>query len=83
MASLQYAYNQRLKDNPGMQGRITIKWAIDEFGNVIFCKLIGSTIGDEGFEQTVVDKIKRWAFGKIDIPGDVTEVEYPFVFTPN
>lgn len=83
MASLQYAYNQRLKDNPGMQGRVTVKWAIDEFGNVIFAQLVGSTIGDNTFEQTVVDRIKRWAFGKIDIPGDVTEVEYPFVFTPN
>lgn len=83
MASLQYAYNQRLKDNPAMQGRVTVKWAIDEFGNVIFCKLVGSTIGDDTFEQTVVSKIKNWAFGKIDIPGDVTEVEYPFVFTPN
>jgi len=83
MASLQYAYNQRLKDNPGMQGRVTVKWAIDEFGNVIFCKLVGSTISDPTFEETVVEKIRRWAFGKIDIPGDVTEVEYPFVFTPN
>jgi hypothetical protein len=83
MASLQYAYNQRLKDNPGMQGRVTVKWAIDEFGNVIFCKLVGTTINDDTFEQTVINRIKTWAFGKINIPGDVTEVEYPFVFTPN
>jgi outer membrane biosynthesis protein TonB len=83
MASLQYAYNQRREDNPGMQGRVTVKWAIDEFGNVIFCKLVGSTISDYTFEQTVIDKIKLWAFGKIDIPEDITEVEYPFVFTPD
>jgi len=83
MASLQHAYNQRLRDNPGMQGRVTVKWAIDEFGNVIYCQLVSSTIDDNTFEQTVIERIRRWAFGKIDIPGDVTEVEYPFVFTPN
>ena len=83
MASLQYAYNLRLRDNPGMQGRVTVKWAIDEHGNVIYTQLVSSTINDNVFEQTVIDRIKRWAFGRIDIPGDVTEVEYPFVFTPN
>ena len=83
MASLQHAYNLRLRDNPGMQGRVTVKWAIDEHGNVIYTRLVSSTINDNTFEQTVLDRIRRWAFGRIEIPGDVTEVEYPFVFTPN
>jgi len=83
MASLQHAYNQRLRDNPGMQGRVTVKWAIDEFGNVIHASLVSSTIDDNTFEQTVVSRIRSWVFGRINIPGDVTEVEYPFVFTPN
>jgi TonB family protein len=83
MASLQHAYNQRLRDNPGMQGRVTVKWAIDEFGNVIHASLVSSTIDDNTFEQTVVSRIRGWVFGRINIPGDVTEVEYPFVFTPN
>jgi outer membrane biosynthesis protein TonB len=80
MASLKYAYNGRLREKPGMKGKITIKWAIDEFGKVLFCKVVSSTIDDPIFEQIVVKKIKRWAFGKIDKPGDVTEVAYPFVF---
>jgi len=83
MASINYAYNQRLKDNPGMQGRVTVKWAIDEFGNVISCKLVGTTINDDTFEEKVLAIIRTWSFGKIDIPGDVTEVEYPFVLTLN
>ena len=83
MASLQYAYHQRLKDKPRIQGRITVRWSIDEFGNVISCKLVGTTINDDTFEQTVVNIIKMWEFGKINISGDVTEVEYPFVFVPD
>jgi TonB family protein len=80
--SLQFAYNQRLGSNPGMQGRIVVKWQIDEFGNVIDCKLISSSTGDNTFDQTVIEKVKAWSFGKIDISGDITEFEYPFVFSP-
>jgi hypothetical protein len=48
---------------------------------VIFCNVIESTMGDQELEETVSDKIKRWVFEKIDKPGDVTEVVYPFVFS--
>jgi hypothetical protein len=27
-----------------------------------------------------VDRVKSWIFDKIDKPGDVAEVTYPFVF---
>jgi hypothetical protein len=35
---------------------------------------------DPELEAEVRNKISRWAFDKIDKPGDVTEVQYPFVF---
>jgi hypothetical protein len=38
-------------------------------------------MSDPALEAEVVDKIKRWVFEKIDKPGDVTEVVYPFVFS--
>ena len=81
LAALRYAYNKRLRDMPGLKGKITVKFAIDEFGNVIYCQSVQSTMGDKDLEDEIVGKIKRWAFGKIDKPGDVTEVIYPFVFS--
>ncbi|MBD3346695.1 MAG: AgmX/PglI C-terminal domain-containing protein [Chitinivibrionales bacterium] len=81
LAALRYAYNKRLREKPGLKGKITVKFAIDEFGKVIFCKVVGTTINDPTLENTIVSKVKRWAFGKIDKPGDVTEVVYPFVFS--
>ncbi len=81
LAALRYAYNRRLREKPGLKGRITVKFAIDEFGKVIFCQVVSSTMGDSSLERTVVSKIKRWVFEKIDKPGDVTEVIYPFVFS--
>ena len=81
LAALRYAYNKRLREKPGLKGKITCKFAIDEFGKVIFCQVLESTMSDPQLEAEVVDKIKRWVFEKIDKPGDITEVEYPFAFS--
>jgi hypothetical protein len=81
LAALRYAYNKRLREKPGLKGKITCKFAIDEFGKVIFCEVVESTMADQQLEVEVVEKIKRWVFEKIDKPGDVTEVVYPFVFS--
>jgi len=43
--------------------------------------MTGSTLNDSELEQTVVTRVKSWVFEKIDKPGDVTEVTYPFTFT--
>ncbi len=81
LAALRYAYNKRLRDKPGLNGKITCKFAIDEFGKVIFCQVVESTMGDSELESLIAAKIKLWKFEKIDKPGDVTEVVYPFVFS--
>jgi hypothetical protein len=81
LAALRYAYQKRLRDKPGLKGKITVKFAIDEFGKVIFSQVTESTMADPELETAVADKIKRWVFEKIDKPGDVTEVIYPFVFS--
>ncbi len=81
LSALRYAYNKRLREKPGLQGKITCKFAIDEFGKVIFCEVVESSMRDAQLEGEVADKIKRWAFEKIDKVGDVTEVVYPFAFS--
>lgn len=81
MPALKYAYNKCLRDKPGLRGKITIHFAIDEFGKVIYCKVVESTVGDPDLETSIMDKIKRWVFDKIDKPGDISEVTYPFVFS--
>jgi hypothetical protein len=81
LAALRHAYNQRLREKPGLKGRITVKFAIDEFGKVLLCSIEETTIDDQELEKVVINKISRWKFEKIDKVGDVTEVIYPFVFS--
>jgi TonB family protein len=81
LAALRYEYNRRLREKPGLKGKIQVKFAIDEFGKVIFCQVMESSMDDKLLEEKVVEKIRRWVFEKIDKPGDITEVVYPFVFS--
>jgi len=81
LVAIRYAYNKRLIEKPGLKGKITCKFAIDEFGKIVFCEITGSTVADAELEEEVVEKIRSWVFEKIDKPGDVTEVVYPFAFS--
>jgi len=81
MQALRYAYTKRLRENPSLKGTITVKFGIDEFGDVLGCTVVRSTMDDDQLAQTVAHIVSLWRFGKIDKPNDVTEVVYPFVFT--
>jgi TonB family protein len=81
MAALRHAYNERLREIPGLSGRITVDFYIDEFGKVIYTQVVNSTMGDPKFENTVVTRVRSWEFDRIDKPGDVMKVTYPFVFS--
>ncbi len=53
---------------------------IDEFGNVLNCEVMSSTIENAEFEKELLRRIKLWQFGVIKVPGDVTTVIFPFEF---
>ncbi len=74
-------YAKQWAENQNLHGAITVRFGIDEHGNVVYCKVIKTTMNNPVMEQSVVDIVKKWQFGPIDNPGDVTEVVYPFVFS--
>jgi TonB family protein len=81
LGEIRKAYNNRLREKPGIKGTITVKFAINAAGAIIFCQMVSSTLGDGALEQQVVANIRGWQFVSIDKPGDVTEVVYPFTFS--
>jgi TonB family protein len=78
--SLAHAFNRRLREKPDMSGRITVKFSINEHGNVILAQITESTINDSELEDTVLKRVQAWDFFEVDMPGDVTEVVFPFIF---
>jgi TonB family protein len=81
LAYLRYAYNWRLRQHPGLKGKITVKFALGEKGKVFYCKIIESTVHDTILENDVAAILKTWKFCPIRNPGDTTEVIYPFIFS--
>ncbi len=81
ISGLRYIYSSWLRGRPGLKGKVTVTFAIDEFGKVISVFVIESTLRDEALEKAIVDQIRTWRFDKIDKPGDITEVIHPFMFS--
>jgi TonB family protein len=79
--SFRKAYAKRWAENPDLQGTIYVRMSIDENGKVVSCKSEKSTLNDPVFENTILKSVKSWNFGKINNPGDITEIIYPFTFS--
>jgi hypothetical protein len=72
---LKYCYEQRLKSNPSLAGRVEIEWMISG-GKVTAASVFTNTTGDDEFAQCIITKIKRWSFDS-SLEGEVT---WPFIF---
>jgi hypothetical protein len=83
MKGFRYDYNKRLQKKPQLTGKITVKFAINEYGRVFFVQVVESesTIYDDELEAAVAARIKGCYFERSDIPDDVTEVIYPLIFS--
>jgi outer membrane biosynthesis protein TonB len=53
---LRKAYVKRLREKPGMNGTITVKFVINKFGSVISAELIESNMRDPALEKTVLQR---------------------------
>jgi hypothetical protein len=83
IGDLRMAYNRMLRNRRSLNGKITVKFAINEYGTVIAAETVqpGTTIGDIPLQKEFVTIIKTWKFARILKPGDITEVVYPFVLS--
>jgi TonB family protein len=80
IASLKYEYNKRLREKPGLAGKVVVKFVVDPKGSVILCEIVESTMKDPDLEKRIIEKMSRWVFDKVDDKIGTTEVVYPFVF---
>jgi TonB family protein len=78
--SLRMSYENHLKRNPSLSGKITVRFTISAAGSVSSVTILENTTGNTDLEQEIKNKIRNWRFEAID-EGDVT-VTYPFVFAP-
>jgi TonB family protein len=80
-AGIMMTYDKYLRREPGLGGKITVRFTISAAGTVTRVIILENTTGSSAFEQELVRKIKFWKFEQV-LEGDVT-VTYPFLFNPS
>jgi hypothetical protein len=76
----RFCYEQALKTNPQLTGRVTVKFLIARDGSVALSSDGGSDIPDTGVRQCVVSSFTQLSFPAPD--SGVVSVVYPIVFSP-
>ena len=75
-----FCYQNGLKTNPNLEGRVTVKFVIGRDGGVQLAADGGSDIPDQGVKQCVVSGFSSLSFPPPD--NGVVTVVYPLMFTP-
>ena len=80
LSGIKNCYEQALKRNPKLSGKIVIAFVIDENGKVSEASVDSDSLGDGGVARCIMSLIRRVRFPKPE-EGTV-EASFPFVFTP-
>jgi TonB family protein len=80
-ASIKRMYLKHLKRDPGLQGKITVRYTISARGTVIKVDVLENTTGSTALAGDIVRQMRFWRFEAIP-EGEVT-VTYPFLFVPS
>ena len=78
LPELEAAYSVALRRNPGLKGKLLIRFRIDASGKIQQSEAMEASFRDAPFTATVVEKVLRWTFEPTG--GRTVEVLYPFVF---
>ncbi len=73
-------YENGLKGNPSLQGRVGVKFVIDRSGAVSLTADGGSDLPDQGVVQCVVRGFSNLSFPQPE--GGMVTVVYPIMFSP-
>lgn len=73
---LKYCYEQALKRDPQIAGRVEVRWTVGDGGRVSGVSLGEGGITDTDLRDCIARKVERWMF-PASVEGDIA---WPFVF---
>ena len=78
LTSIKHCYEQELRRNPKMEGKVTVEVTVASTGAVSSADVLSSSLGNNQVEKCMLKTIKRWRFPRPE-EGDVI-FTYPFIF---
>ncbi len=79
MAAIKACYENQLKRNPGLRGRIRIRFTILETGGLADVAAVENTVGSPEVAACILGTMRSWRTPFR--PNGTVQVEYPFVFS--
>ncbi len=80
MNQIRYCYQRELTKNPGLKGKIIVKFTIAADGSVSKAGIKTSSMGSAAVESCITGRFKRFKFPEPK-GGGVVIVSYPFIFS--
>jgi TonB family protein len=81
LRAIQMCYEQQLRRNPSLAGKVTVEFSIQPRGNVTDVKVKENTTNDAAVGTCVANTVSTFRFNPGPEGGSVTYA-YPFVFSP-
>ncbi|MBZ0253179.1 MAG: TonB family protein [Candidatus Methylomirabilis sp.] len=81
LGGLRYLYNQELRADPSLQGKLTVTFEILPDGRVTNARMQSSSLGSQKLNRDLMGRIGTWKFPSIE-ENVTVEVTYPFLFLP-
>jgi len=80
VAGIKFCYDNALKKDAGLSGKITLQMDIAASGEVLSCEPLDDSLGNAALERCVVSQARSWRFAPI--PSGTVRFTLPLVFTP-
>lgn len=78
LPELEAAYAVALRRNPGLKGKLLIRFRIDASGKIQRAEAMEASFTDAPFTAAIMEKVGHWSFDPTE--GRTVEVLYPLVF---
>ncbi len=78
-SAFRACYESRLKVNPGLSGKVVIRFTIGSAGRITNIKVSSNSTGDSAVGSCIINKVRRWRFSPPE-NGSVT-FTYPIVLS--
>jgi len=77
---LQNVYNKYFKLKPGFAGKVTLKFTINQEGNITSISIASSTTGYVEFDEAVKNMVSTWKWKSLEKKAGNTTLTIPFNF---